>query len=216
MQSDLKLSLLERIVADLREGRPLDYVLETYDRITALVQRPDGAVIVPLTQGQFALIDADDEPRVRQHKWFAVRDPNKRGCYYARAKIGGRVVPLHRFILQVDDPKLLVDHRSHDTLDCRKSMLRCADRFQSAQNRRSWESSKRTHRHGGSLYEGVYAVLKRNGELHGWQSVIKCRNVRYNIGTFKTPEEAALAYNTKAIELHGEFAQLNVIENVKS
>jgi hypothetical protein len=32
------------------------------------------------------------------------------------------------------------------------------------------------------------------------------------LGCFATPEEAALAYNRKALELHGEHARLNVIE----
>jgi hypothetical protein len=32
------------------------------------------------------------------------------------------------------------------------------------------------------------------------------------VGTFKDEKDAALAYNKKALELHGEFAKLNVIE----
>ena len=35
------------------------------------------------------------------------------------------------------------------------------------------------------------------------------------LGMYKTKEEAALAYNKKAIELFGEFAQLNIIDKSK-
>jgi len=34
------------------------------------------------------------------------------------------------------------------------------------------------------------------------------------IGRFETPEEAARAYNKKAIELYGEYAKLNVVADV--
>jgi len=33
----------------------------------------------------------------------------------------------------------------------------------------------------------------------------------YNLGTFSNEEEAAKVYNAKAIELHGEFANLNKV-----
>lgn len=212
MKDTLKLALLERIIADLRQSKSIDYAVVTYDQIVAFERNADGAVVVPLTQGQFALIDPEDEERVRQYKWFAIRDVNKRGCFYARAKIEGRAVPLHRFILEVQDPKVIVDHKDHNTLNCRRDNLRQVDRFQSAQNRRSWTSSKRTHQHG-SCFKGVYAVVNSKGEVTAWRSVIKARKKLYELGRFNTEKEAALAYNAKAMELHGEYAKLNVIQD---
>lgn len=52
-------------------------------------------------------------------------------------------------------------------------------------------------------YLGVY--LNRTGK--GYQVQIE----RKNVGSFKTKEEAALAYNKKAIELYGDKAILNEV-----
>ena len=210
MRDTLKLALLERIIADLRQSKPVDYAVTTYDQIVAFERNAEGAVVVPLTQGQFALIDPEDEDRVRRHKWFACRDLNKRGCFYARAKINGRSIPLHRFSLGIEDPKVLVDHQDHDTLNCRRGNLRPVDRFQSAQNRRSWTSSKRKHQHG-SNFKGVYAVVNSRGEVTAWRSVIKANKKLYNVGRFSNEVDAARAYNEIAAKLHGEFAKMNVI-----
>lgn len=207
----LLLDLTHDTARRLREGsfNAEDFQL-TYDRIIdAQVERVDGAVRVPLTQGKFALVDEADWPRLRQHSWFAMKDQNKRDCYYARAKIKRRSVSLHRFILGVTDAEVRVDHINNDTLDCRRSNLRRADKWQSAQNRRSWTSRKRTHQHH-SPFKGVYArVRKNNTVLVGWRSVIKARKIAHELGTFPTQEEAARAYDRKALELHGEYANLN-------
>lgn len=43
-----------------------------------------------------------------------------------------------------------------------------------------------------------------------WRASIKARH----IGSFNTKEEAALAYNEKALEEYGEYASLNIIESM--
>lgn len=53
-------------------------------------------------------------------------------------------------------------------------------------------------------YKGVY----KNGK-NGWAASINYMNVSYHLGTHRTPEQAALAYDAKAIELFGEFAKTN-------
>ena len=58
-------------------------------------------------------------------------------------------------------------------------------------------------------YKGVSYRKDRNK----YQARIFKDNIKYSLGCFKTAKEAALAYNAKAIELHGEFATLNVIED---
>lgn len=60
-----------------------------------------------------------------------------------------------------------------------------------------------------SGYRGVYP------QGCCWYSIIKKDKQKYDLGIFSTKEEAALAYNKKALELYGEFAVLNVIKEIK-
>lgn len=45
----------------------------------------------------------------------------------------------------------------------------------------------------------------------GWQANITFKRTKYYLGHYLTPEEAAFAYNKKALELYGQTAKLNII-----
>lgn len=166
---------------------------------------------IPLTQGQFTIIDSEDYIAVSKYRWFAAKQSYKHRLeFYAKTKISGKAKSLHRFIVGEDNiPEgYVVDHVNNDPLDNRKSNLRLVNKYQSMQNRRGW--MKRDFSKGSnSTYKGVY---RRNGAASGtkcWRSVIKKNKVIHEVGSFYTEEEAALAYDKKAIELHGEYANLN-------
>ena len=78
------------------------------------VECPPGARLVPLTQGQHAIVDEEDYDRVMQHHW----------CYasggYARNNDLG---PMHRFVMNTPD-HLVTDHIHGNRLDNRKTKLR--------------------------------------------------------------------------------------------
>ena len=57
----------------------------------------------------------------------------------------------------------------------------------------------------GSRFKGV----KPQGGK--WRAGISANKVRMHLGTFKTEEQAALAYNMAAMKLHGEYAVLNQV-----
>jgi len=59
-----------------------------------------------------------------------------------------------------------------------------------------------------SIYVGVTFDKNRNK----WASAINYKGKRVGLGRFATEKEAAIAYNIKAIELYGENARLNIIE----
>jgi group I intron endonuclease len=82
-------------------------------------------------------------------------------------------------------------------------LAQVANRSENCQGLKSKENS--------SKYVGVY--LSKNGKR--WFAVISYKNKQYRLGTFDTEEEAALAYNKKALELYGSNAKLNTIDHNK-
>jgi group I intron endonuclease len=67
---------------------------------------------------------------------------------------------------------------------------------------------RKVKKNSSSKYVGVSYIKASNN----WHSYINYNGKRTNIGHFKTEIDAAIAYNNKAIELFGEDARLNIIE----
>lgn len=109
--------------------------------------------------------------------------------------------PLHNLIMNA--PKgLVIDHKNHDTLDNRRSNLRICTRAQNNQNRIYKKPLK---------YK--YKCVSKSNDSRFFKYRIQTKDKRLCFSGFETAKEAALAYNQKAIELFGEFAQLNVIDD---
>lgn len=149
---------------------------------------------VPLTQGQHALIDAEDANKVSAFNWFAHK---RRGNFYAATNVpsgeGQRTVSLHNMVTGFS----FVDHHSRNTLDNRKINLRSATCAENNRNRKRMASK--------SPYKGI--------RPHGnkWVAMIYCGKPIY-LGLHGTAEIAAIAYDKAAVKYHGEFASLNFPE----
>lgn len=143
------------------------------------------------------LLDDEDFDRVKQYKWFFHDD---RG--YIHGQIAkGKNVYLHRFIM--NPPKnMQIDHIDHNPLNNQKSNLRICTRSQNG----AWARFNKNS----TNYRGVTKTPK------GWRAEICKNKKKLHIGSFITPEEAALAYNKKALEFFGQFAKLNEITVFKS
>ncbi len=153
---------------------------------------------IPLTHGQFALVDDDVPPLVDRLSWHAHRS-TERGSWYARARFNfrdggdGRHVLMHRIIAGAP-VGIPVDHRNRNGLDNQRHNLRCVTPHQNAQNS--------LIRNGRTGFKGVWPNGKR------FCAIIRPSSGRVYLGQFDTPEEAARAYDSAAIQHFGEFAGL--------
>ncbi len=162
---------------------------------------------IPLTQGQFAIIDDDMFEYLNQWKWSARK--TKYGGFMAIRTVGKRpkrkMVYMHRQIMNCPE-NLDVDHRDHNTLNNHISNLRICTRSQNLQNSKPRKNCT-------SIYKGVSWFRQRKykaKEYEGkWRTQIMLNGKYLSIGLFKSEIEAAKAYDEKAKELLGEFAYLN-------
>lgn len=159
-------------------------------------------MIIPLFNSTMSVeIDDSDYPRVGIFIWRAIRKwPSK--TWYAATMIKGKRVTIHRYILELSDPKIKVDHRDRNGLNNKRENLRIATQSQNMANTGLLKSNT-------SGYKGVYWHTCSKPWKCGWRMQIICKNKRYTKGPFKIKEDAARAYDKKALELFGEFAALN-------
>ena len=154
----------------------------------------EGAKLLPLTQDKFAIVDAQDLPRLSRYNWCVVKTDNT--CYAVRY-CKRKQTFMHRLITSAP-PHLVVDHINHNGLDNRKDNLRLCTRAQNALNQRARKGTS-------SRYKGVY-WHERDKRFY---AQISHKGRRHHLGSFKSEIKAAKAYDKKAIELFGQFACLN-------
>jgi len=114
----------------------------------------EGAKLIPLTQGKFAIVDAEDYDWLNKHKWCACK---VKQTYYAKRKGKGKLVCMHRQITSAP-PHLLVDHINRNGLDNRKKNLRLCTRAENSRNRRSLRNKS-------SRYKAITATAHKLAKL---------------------------------------------------
>lgn len=152
---------------------------------------------IPLTQGQFAIVDYGDFKSVSRWKWYALWSPITQSFYATRtlrAEDGrSRRIYMHREIAQPGG-ELRVDHKNGDTLDNRRENVRSASHAQNIQNSRKPKSNT-------SGLKGVSASGKK------WLAQITANGKNRYLGVHATREDAHAAYVTASRELHGDFGR---------
>lgn len=150
---------------------------------------------IHLKSGLTILLDTADVPLVVSHFWYG---KPQGGRFYAAAD--NRNGPpcrhlMHRLIMGAK-PGQIVDHKNRNSLDNRRENLRFCTVSQNTANSRRHQDSRYPYR-GVSLRYGKWqAYIRKNGNYH-------------SLGAYIDIEDAARAYDRKALELFGEFAVLN-------
>ncbi len=148
--------------------------------------------------GYFAIVDDDDFDLLNQHKWFLMKLYHcKTDILYARRydytdkKI--TAILMHRVIAKAKSRIEKVDHINHNGLDNRKNNIRLCTHSENMSFRTSAKNSS-------SKYLGV----SRNNKSKRWTVALKHNKIKYSLGSFSSEDEAAFAYNEKALEVKGE------------
>lgn len=141
---------------------------------------------IQLTQGLVAFVDCEDFEMLSAWKWCAHRE---RSNTYAVRRHNGKIVRMHRFILQADG-LLDVDHIDGNGLNNRRGNLRAATRQQNLFNQ-----TKKTPGCS-SQYRGVCWVSDRNR----WVAYIMADGRRKHLGYHLTELDAALAHDRAGFE----------------
>lgn len=138
-------------------------------------------------------VDDDLWHELTQYSWNIIND-------YISTEINKKRVSMHEYVMNkynlIPGENEIIDHINKIKHDNRKINLRINSRSGNSHNKKKAPGAA-------SKYYGV----SRNGKNWGVRIIFK--GITYHCGTFKKELEAAKAYNNKAIELYGEFANLN-------
>lgn len=149
--------------------------------------------IIKTKSGNDIIVDIDKYSDLSMYTWYL----NKDG--YATGTINNSKILMHRYII-APDKNQIIDHINHNRIDNRVSNLRISDN-----SRNSHNVSKQSNV--SSIYKGV----SFRKDTCKYQAYIAKDGKRHVIGCFLNEIEAAKAYNDKAIELYGTYANLNII-----
>lgn len=151
---------------------------------------------IELACGRAALVDDEDHELVSKYRWIRYR--SRGGASYARTRLNGRFVLMHRMILQpARGPH--VHHVNDDGVDNRRANLRiCTASEHGATHQKKTRNTS-------SSYKGV-CWHRRDRQ---WRAQLMSKAVSHWLGSFKDELPAAFAYDDAARLYFGEFARPN-------
>lgn len=161
-------------------------------------------ISIPLTgkygQGKSVMISESDYEKLKGRAMY----PLVSGYVMIWDKEEYGVVYLHRLLKGCKKGDgVVVDHIDGDKLNCTQENLCITTHSQNMSNRAK-------HIMPSTTPQSNYVGVTRTGTK--WTATIRKDSIKHNLGTYDTEEEAAFAYNKKALELHRTYATLNIVD----
>jgi hypothetical protein len=147
----------------------------------------------------YTIVDDDKWHELSKQKWCFKNDNT-----YVQGRINNKTITLHRYLKNAKDGDV-VDHINKISYDNRINNLRLST---NAQN--SYNKSKTKNKNSSSIYKGV--KYRKQSKTTPYEVRINKNYIEYHLGYYNNEIQAAYAYNLKAQELFGEFANLNKID----
>lgn len=155
---------------------------------------------IVLTKNFVAHVDDEDFEKLNCMSWYAGKCGNK---IYAKSDTRFELTRIrrymHRFILNIIDSKIKVDHIDGDTLNNQKNNLRTCSQQENIRHRSG------TRKGNTSGYRGVFWNKKSVNMKKPWIATITVNHKSKYLGSFSNAEEAAKAFDDAAIEIYGSF-----------
>lgn len=147
--------------------------------------------LIPLTKGQFAMVDDMDFEELSKLKWRFSRGYAVRWSI----KIQGpkRMIYMHALIMSPPEGNE-VDHKDGNGLNNQRDNLRNCTHTKNKYNSKMYSTNKLGVK-GVSLFRGKFRATIQHSGQWVW------------LGDFKNLLEAKLAHETAALKYHGEFAR---------
>ena len=140
-------------------------------------------------------IDIDDFEKIKNHNWNIKEDG------YIWTSINNKNTYLHRYILDVDDPSIVIDHINHKKYDNRKSNLRKVTHSQNSMNNINQLNNM----------NGIRKASKTT-----WRSQIYVDNKCIHLGSFKNLDDAIHARKLAEEKFFGEYSYSNSMRKSKN
>jgi hypothetical protein len=136
------------------------------------------------------------------YAFYQKNHPQNDGAYINETLYLHKIMADHFLGEPESEEHRYVMFKNGNKLDCRLENLCWATRSEITRN------TKKHHSKSG--FRGVYKEGDR------YRATLYNRSERIDIGFFSTPEEAALAYNQKSMEIFGRTRSLNKVESLNA
>lgn len=146
-------------------------------------------------------VDNDDLEKCSKLTWHYAKNKDSK---YIQTRIKGKMIKLHRYIMNMNNSNLVVDHINRNPLDNRKSNLRIC-----SYKENSFNKSIRVDNTSGIPGVSFHKTNKK------WRAKIKYNNLTIHLGYFEDINEALINRRVAEEILFGEYSPNEKLENIE-